>query len=151
MTCPSCGHDDPDRAKFCLECGAPFAARCASCGTELPPAAKVLSRVRCSATGVSECRVQASGTAAPDPELHSYTPKHLADKILQSKSALEGEGKPVTVPFADVKGSMELGSQVDSAHNLALRSNPQLRRAMDVVMHGRPPARELHGLTITSG
>jgi class 3 adenylate cyclase len=38
----------------------------------------------------------------------SYTPKHLADKILQSKSALEGERKQVTVLFADVKDSMEL-------------------------------------------
>jgi class 3 adenylate cyclase/tetratricopeptide (TPR) repeat protein len=42
-----------------------------------------------------------------------YTPKHLADKILRSKSALEGERKQVTVLFADVKGSMELAEQVD--------------------------------------
>jgi class 3 adenylate cyclase/tetratricopeptide (TPR) repeat protein len=42
-----------------------------------------------------------------------YTPKHLADKILQSKSALEGERKQVTVLFADVKGSLELAEQVD--------------------------------------
>ena len=47
------------------------------------------------------------------PSPLSYTPKHLADKILQSKSALEGERKQVTVLFADVKGSMELASQVD--------------------------------------
>ncbi len=40
-------------------------------------------------------------------------PKHLADKILQSKSALEGERKQVTVLFADVKGSMELAEQMD--------------------------------------
>ena len=37
----------------------------------------------------------------------SYTPKHLAEKILTSKSALEGERKQVTVLFADLKGSME--------------------------------------------
>ena len=43
----------------------------------------------------------------------SYTPKHLAEKILQSKSALEGERKQVTVLFADVKGSMELAEQLD--------------------------------------
>jgi class 3 adenylate cyclase len=49
--------------------------------------------------------------AAPAPR--SYTPKHLADKILQSKSALEGERKQVTVLFADVKGSMELAEQLD--------------------------------------
>jgi class 3 adenylate cyclase len=47
------------------------------------------------------------------PRPLSYTPKHLAEKILQSKSALEGERKQVTVLFADVKGSMELAEQVD--------------------------------------
>ena len=41
------------------------------------------------------------------------TSRHLADKILQSKSALEGERKQVTVLFADVKGSMELAEQLD--------------------------------------
>jgi class 3 adenylate cyclase len=50
------------------------------------------------------------GTAAqvrsPAPE--TYTPKHLAEKILTSKAALEGERKQVTVLFADLKGSMSL-------------------------------------------
>jgi class 3 adenylate cyclase len=40
-------------------------------------------------------------------------PKHLADKILSSRAALEGERKQVTVLFADVKGSMELAEQLD--------------------------------------
>jgi class 3 adenylate cyclase len=43
----------------------------------------------------------------------SYTPKHLADKILRSKSALEGERKQVTVLFADVRGSMEIAERMD--------------------------------------
>ena len=43
----------------------------------------------------------------------TYTPKHLADKILTSRAALEGERKQVTVLFADVKGSMELAEQLD--------------------------------------
>jgi len=38
----------------------------------------------------------------------SYTPKHLAERILTSKAALEGERKQVTVRFVDLKGSMEL-------------------------------------------
>ena len=50
---------------------------------------------------------------SPVREPLGYTPKHLADKILQSKSALEGERKQVTVVFADVKGSMELAEQLD--------------------------------------
>jgi class 3 adenylate cyclase len=53
----------------------------------------------------------ATSPAARDPL--SYTPQHLAEKILQSKSALEGERKQVTVLFADVKGSMDLAEQVD--------------------------------------
>ena len=47
-------------------------------------------------------------TASIDRDLRAYTPKHLADKILQSRSALEGERKQVTVLFADVKGSVDL-------------------------------------------
>jgi len=47
----------------------------------------------------------------PDPR--DYTPKHLAEKILASRAALEGERKQVTVLFADVKGSMELAEQVE--------------------------------------
>ncbi len=52
-------------------------------------------------------------TRAAERSPRDYTPKHLADKILQSKSALEGERKQVTVMFADVKGSMELAQQLD--------------------------------------
>jgi adenylate cyclase len=62
----------------------------------------------------------AGGVSPPPTEISNvdraprdYTPKHLAEKILQSKSALEGERKQVTVLFADVKGSMELSEQLD--------------------------------------
>ena len=46
-------------------------------------------------------------------ELPAYSPKHLADKVLQSKSALEGERKRITVLFADMKGSVELAEQLN--------------------------------------
>jgi len=103
MNCLACSHENPDRAKFCLECGAAFASRCAGCGTELPPAAKFCL----------ECGAKVVERATPSRVPRAYTPKHLADKILQSKSALEGERKQVTVLFADVKGSMELAEQLD--------------------------------------
>ena len=48
---------------------------------------------------------------APDPS--SYTPKHLAEKILTQRAALEGERKQVTVLFVDVKRSVELSEQLD--------------------------------------
>src|SRR4029453_18950355 len=66
--------------------------------------------------------------AAPDSRFNSpetYTPKHLAEKILTSKAALEGERKQVTVLFADLKGSMEL---------LADRDPEEARRPLDPVL-----------------
>ncbi len=75
-----------------------------------------------------------SPTGAPTPE--SYTPKHLAEKILTSRAALEGERKQVTVLFADLKGSMELlGRPRPRGGAEAPRPRP---RAHD---GGRPPLR----------
>jgi adenylate cyclase len=55
-----------------------------------------------------------SRAAEPKRAPRDYTPNHLAEKILRSKSALEGERKQVTVLFADVKGSIELAEQMDA-------------------------------------
>jgi class 3 adenylate cyclase len=68
--------------------------------------------------------------ASPD----SYTPKHLAEKILTSKSALEGERKQVTVLFADLKGSMELLADRDPEEARKLL-DPVLERMMEAVHH----------------
>jgi class 3 adenylate cyclase/tetratricopeptide (TPR) repeat protein len=51
--------------------------------------------------------------SSPQRSPAAYTPRHLAEKILGSRAALEGERKQVTVLFADVKGSMELAEQLD--------------------------------------
>src|ERR671923_1593686 len=51
----------------------------------------------------------APSVVEPPPQAPlAYTPPYLAEKILTSRSALEGERKQVTVLFADLKGSMEL-------------------------------------------
>jgi class 3 adenylate cyclase/tetratricopeptide (TPR) repeat protein len=104
MQCPSCSHENRATARFCEECGEPLARSCESCGTELRKGAKF-----CDECGTPTTASPAGAGRAPS----EYTPRHLADKILHSKSALEGERKQVTVLFADVKGSMELSRQVD--------------------------------------
>jgi len=43
----------------------------------------------------------------------SYTPKHLADKILAARTTVEGERKQVTVLFADVKGFTSISEKLD--------------------------------------
>ena len=105
MDCRSCGHANPDAAQLCGRCGAALPLRCAACGTTLRPGARF-----CDACGA---RITPGHTASPTPDPQSYTPRHLAEKILTSRSALEGERKQVTVLFADVKGSMDLAAQVD--------------------------------------
>ena len=62
----------------------------------------------------------------------AYTPRYLAEKILTSKSALEGERKQVTVLFADLKGSMELLADRDPEEARQLL-DPVLERMMEAV------------------
>ena len=69
-------------------------------------------------------------TRRASPE--SYTPKHLAEKILTSKAALEGERKQVTVLFADLKGSMELLADRDPEEARKIL-DPVLERMMEAV------------------
>jgi hypothetical protein len=93
-------HENPNEARFCLECGARLVIPCAGCGTALRGDARF-----CLQCGQPVTVAPVHGAPA-DPR--SYTPRHLAEKILTSRAALEGERKQVTVLFADVKGSMEL-------------------------------------------
>ena len=105
MKCPRCQQENPPQAKFCLECATPLALRCTSCGTRLPGGAKFC--LECATP------VGASGSAPRFASPQAYTPKHLAERILRSKAALEGERKHVTILFADVKSSTELAEQMD--------------------------------------
>src|SRR5215471_10223002 len=117
MNCPRCQHENPPHAKFCLECGVSLALTCAKCHSALPAGAKF-----CLECG--EPVTAGHGTSrfgAPE----AYTPKYLAEKILTSKTALEGERKQVTVLFADLKGSMEL---------LADRDPEEARKLLDSVL-----------------
>jgi class 3 adenylate cyclase len=118
LTCPRCQAQSREGARFCEQCGARLARACPSCGGEV-------------AAGARFCGACGAALAASTPgvarfaDLQSYTPKHLADKILTGKGALEGERKLVTVLFADVKGSMEL---------LADRDPEEARRILDPVL-----------------
>jgi class 3 adenylate cyclase len=106
VSCPNCGHDARAGSGFCNGCGAKLVVTCASCGATPPPGSRF-----CNGCGATLGAAPANAPPARAPR--DYTPKHLADKILTSRSALEGERKQVTVVFADVKGSMELAEQLD--------------------------------------
>jgi class 3 adenylate cyclase/tetratricopeptide (TPR) repeat protein len=125
MKCPRCQHENPSQAKFCLECGGRFAHQCSQCGTELPAGAKFCLECGRAIGGPTTRQERFSS-----PE--SYTPKHLAERILNSKAALEGERKQVTVLFADLKGSMELLAERDPEEARKIL-DPVLERMMEAV------------------
>jgi len=102
MGCPSCGAENLAGARFCNSCGAPQAAVCLGCGNANPPGSRF-----CNACGTPlGAPAPPRQGAATSPQ--SYTPRHLAERILAGRAGLEGERKHVTVLFADVVGSTEL-------------------------------------------
>jgi class 3 adenylate cyclase/tetratricopeptide (TPR) repeat protein len=116
MRCPRCQAANPGAARFCEECGARLTRTCPHCRAEVSP-------------GKSFCWACGGQLADPaadrGPPPVTYTPEHLAQRILTSRAALEGERKKITVLFADMKGSMEL---------LADRDPEEARKLLDPVL-----------------
>jgi class 3 adenylate cyclase/tetratricopeptide (TPR) repeat protein len=121
MLCASCGTESPEAAKFCGGCGAALPAACARCGHLNPRTNRFCA----------EC---GGPLTAPVPEPHfaspqEYTPRPLAEKILSSRAAMEGERKQVTVLCADVAGFTALAESLDpeDCHSI-------MRRCFDLML-----------------
>jgi class 3 adenylate cyclase len=162
MRCANCHHDNPDDFRFCMRCGTKLEHICPACGASLPPESLFCGKcgVRLpSDTTTAGATVSAQGRQARSPRLRrrrgasltaplplvsastehqrppaAYTPPHLREKILTSRSALEGERKQVTILFADLKGSMELLADRDPEDARRLL-DPVLTRMMEAVHH----------------
>jgi hypothetical protein len=112
MKCPKCRTENLEKRKFCKECGTKLLLVCPDCHFENAPGDKL-----CGDYGRNLDR---SKEVSPLEAFHvdysapkSYTPKHLAEKNLTSRSAIEGERKIVTGMFADVVGSTTLSEKLD--------------------------------------
>ena len=154
MRCPGCQHENPAGQRFCGECGARLASGCPACGAANPSGQKF-----CGECGAPLAQAGASPKpATPDV----YTPKHLAQRILTSRSALEGERKQVTVLFADIKGSLALiessdpeqaqllldsalGAMMDAVHRYEGTVNKVLGDGI-MALFGAPLAHEDHAV-----
>ena len=86
MKCPRCHHHSETGAEFCEECAAPFTQVCAKCCRQLSPTATFCPECA-NPTGLPPASPPAQRFDSPS----SYTPQHLAEKILTSKSALGGK------------------------------------------------------------
>ena len=116
MNCPQCQQDNPTEARFYNRCGNELDGICRACSHTNPAGSLFCNK--CGVSLSADADQAAAATQPLSPE--TYTPKHLAEKILTSKGALEGERKQVTVLFADLKGSMELLADRDPEESRSL-------------------------------
>jgi class 3 adenylate cyclase len=125
MRCPRCATETRDGVKFCEECGARLEITCPSCRAAVPAGTKF-----CGACGATVAPPAADQRGrVPYAEPHSYTPAHLAQRILKDRVALTGERKLVTVLFADVSGFTSLSERLDpeEVHGI-------IKRAFDLML-----------------
>jgi class 3 adenylate cyclase/tetratricopeptide (TPR) repeat protein len=138
MHCPRCAHDNPATGKFCSECGERLQAICPACKSPIAPTAKFCSECGQALAAAAPASAPAAVTpptaeaaaprfASPD----AYTPKHLVEKILTSRSVIEGERKQVTVLFADVSGFTAMSERLDPEDVHAI-----MDRAFEVILEG---------------
>jgi class 3 adenylate cyclase/predicted ATPase len=126
MLCSNCGADNPETARFCIECASPFARRCPSCGTENPPRAKFCAHC---ATRLGD-RASASRAALPVPQQNVEVKVAITEG--KTDSHLDGERKTVTALFADIKGSTELMEGIDPEQARAI-VDPALKLMVEAV------------------
>jgi len=136
MTCPRCRAEHSPGARFCPNCGHRLARPCPRCGAPSPGEHRFCG----------DCGATLAGAPPADrfttPE--RYTPKYLKDDILNSKSALEGERKQVTVLLADLKSSLELLADRDPEEAKALL-DPVLDGMMEAVHRYEGTVNEVRG------
>ena len=113
MQCQLCQHENHSVARYCGGCGQPLRVSCVSCGAENSPENRF-----CDGCGASLQQPARPGSRHAPARV--YTPAHLAQEILTSPSALEGERKQVTVLFCDMVNSTELAQSLgaDAMHEL---------------------------------
>jgi class 3 adenylate cyclase/tetratricopeptide (TPR) repeat protein len=108
MQCPNCQFENREGVKFCEECGATFELKCPACKANIP-----LGRKFCGECGHNLIEPPEETPSINYSEPQSYTPKHLTDKILTTRSSIEGERKLVTVLFADVANYTSMAENLD--------------------------------------
>jgi predicted ATPase/class 3 adenylate cyclase len=123
MRCSRCLTENPKGLRFCEDCGARLAVTCPVCDAEISTGKKF-----CGSCGTAVAAYSQSSFTSPA----AYTPRHLAEKIITSKAALEGERKQVTVLFADLRGSMEMLADRDPEEARKIL-DPVLERMMEAV------------------
>ena len=124
MRCQNCSTENPEGARFCIQCATPFKRRCQKCGCENPPEARFCAQCASSLSG--EVAQSSKATAGP-----TFSRLSAGVESIEPQS-LEGERKTVTALFADIKGSTELEQDLDPEEARAI-VDPALKLMIDAV------------------
>src|SRR5215469_12748183 len=131
MRCSKCGAENPDRAKFCIECASPFARRCPSCNAENPTTAKFC--LEC-AQPLQEGAIAATA------------------KTPSKGQAPDGERRHLTVLFSDLVNSTEIAAHLDPEDWRDIAARYQVSAAAPVTRFGGHVAKYLgDGLMVYFG
>jgi class 3 adenylate cyclase/tetratricopeptide (TPR) repeat protein len=112
MKCPKCQFENPETAKFCVECGDKLEIICPNCDVSNVPSFKFCA----------ECGHNLSLPPEPSPKelpfdqkidkIRRYLPKGLTEKILAQRDRIEGERKQVTVMFCDMEAYSQISEKL---------------------------------------
>jgi class 3 adenylate cyclase/tetratricopeptide (TPR) repeat protein len=108
MKCPKCQTENPDDAKFCIECAIPMEFHCPNCGAITPATGKFCKECAYDLKKPKETHPKGLSFDEKLDKIQRYLPKGLTEKILSQRNKIEGEHKQVTVMFCDMEGFTSL-------------------------------------------
>ena len=112
MKCPKCQSENPEKAKFCIECGDPMEFHCPKCGEITPATGKFCMECGHDLTLPQDPTPKGLSFEEKLEKIQRYLPKDLTEKILSQKDRIEGERKQVTVMFCDMEGFTQLSERL---------------------------------------
>jgi hypothetical protein len=112
MQCPECQHENPESAKFCVECGEKFEKTCPACGFSNSPSFKFCAECGHNITQPSEPAPKDLSFDEKIEKIQKYLPGGVTEKVLAQRGKIEGEKKQVTVLFADLESFTPLVEKI---------------------------------------
>ena len=112
MKCPTCQSQNPDNAKFCVECGKKFEVPCPACGFGNSPSFKFCAECGQNLAQGTRPATKESSFDEKLSKIQRYLPQGLTEKILAQRDRIEGERKQVTIMFCDMLGFTPLAEKL---------------------------------------
>ena len=112
MNCPRCQHENPQAAKFCVECGSKLEKICPHCGSINSQSNKFCGDCGHDLTQPSPALPKELSFDEKIAKIQKYLPSGITEKILSQRDRIEGEKRQVTVMFCDMKGFTPLSEKL---------------------------------------